>query len=144
LQNQYATIQEVPEIIFAKTPNAIQRNWRIISEFPCCPQLSTDKPLAVYAENLQPGLVFCRNDVYSSLVLKSSISDDRQSLYVISESTQGNEAVKPWALAKITYENGLFIHTSLGSFFSKDGAEKQYCLVQGLEWNGGDSINDYL
>jgi len=59
---------------------------------------------------------------------------------MISESTEG---VKPWALAKISYENGVFVHSSLGSFFSKEGAEKQFYLAQGLEWYGGDSIDDY-
>jgi hypothetical protein len=75
-------------------------------------------------------------------VFKSSASEDKQTIYVISEST-GKNSVKPLALAKITFENGKFVHTSLGSFFSQEGAEKQFCLAQGLEWHGGDSIDDY-
>jgi len=144
LQSRYSTAEVFPEIVNAITPNAIQRIWRIPSEFPCCPQELNGKPLVAYFENLQLGSVFCRNDVYSSMVLKFAISDDQQSLYVISESSEENDAVKPWTLAKITYENGLLVHTSLGSFFSKEGADKQFCLVQGLEWTGGDSIDDYL
>ncbi len=58
------------------------------------------------------------------------------------ESLEEN-AVKPWSLAKITFEDGLYIHTSLGTFFDKTGAEKQFSLAQGLEWTGGDSIDDY-
>lgn len=144
LQNQsLATIPEVPEIIMAKTLNAAQRNWRVPSEFPCCPQEYGKEPITTYAENLRTGSVFCRNNVYSSLVSKRAISDDHQSLYVISQSTEGENAVKPWGLAKITYENGLFVHTSLHNFFTQVGAEKQYCLAQGLEWSGGDSIDDY-
>ncbi|GMO50477.1 MAG: hypothetical protein Pg6C_14330 [Treponemataceae bacterium] len=50
---------------------------------------------------------------------------------------------KPWALAEITYEDGLYIHTSLGSFFGMDGAEKQFTLAQGLEWTAGDTFDDY-
>jgi hypothetical protein len=53
------------------------------------------------------------------------------------------DAIKPWALAKIIFENDLYIHTSLGSFFTKEGVEKQYTLAQGLEWTRGDSIDDY-
>ena len=52
-------------------------------------------------------------------------------------------AVKPWALAKVTYEDGLYAHTNNGTFFEKNGAEKAFCVVQGLEWTGGRSIDDY-
>lgn len=139
-QNQnIETIPEVPEEIKAKSSNAVQRNWRIPSEFPCCPLEDTEDPIGSYAENLKTGSVFCRNDVYTSAVLQSSISDDHQ-LFVLSETSQG---AKPWALAKITYENSVFMHTSLGSFFRKEGAEKQFYLAQGFEWYGGDSIDDY-
>jgi hypothetical protein len=77
------------------------------------------------------------------MVLQSALSDDRQSLYVMTQSSEGDKAVKPWALAKITYEDGLFVHTNIQSFFTLEGAEKQYTLAQGLEWTGGDSIDDY-
>lgn len=141
--NQVATTPKVPDIIKAKTLNAVQRNWRVPSEFPCCPQSYNDEPILAYAEKLRKGLVFCQNDAYSSLVSKSAISDNRQSLYVISESTEGENALKPWALAKITYEDGLFVHSNLHNFFTQEGAEKQYCIAQGLEWNGADSMDDY-
>lgn len=143
-QNKQAeTEPEVSDLILSSTLNAAQRNWKVPSEFPFCPQDITDDPISTYFENLQTGSLFFRNDIYSSLVLKCAISDDRQSIYVLSESTIGKESIKPWALAKITYENGLFVHTSLYSFFTLEGAEKQYCLAQGLEWAGGDSIDDY-
>jgi hypothetical protein len=37
----------------------------------------------------------------------------------------------------------IFSDTSLGSFFSEEGAEKQFCLAHGHDWEGGDSIHDY-
>jgi hypothetical protein len=144
LQKEHVeSVPKFPEIIKSKTLNALQRDWRVPSEFPCCPQEYGAEPIAAYAQKLRIGSVFCRNDVYSSTVSKSTISGDRQSLYVISKSTENRDAVKPWALAKITYEDGLFLHTSLGNFFTQEGVEKQYCLAQGLEWTGGDSIDDY-
>lgn len=140
VQNQRVeTTQEIPDIISARTFNAVQRNWRIASEFPCCPQEYADDPIQAYAENLKADSVFCRNDVYTSLVFKSGIANDRQSLYVISES---KGAIKPWALAKITYEDDRFVHTSLHNFFTQQGVEKQYCLAQGLEWTGGETFDD--
>lgn len=131
---------EFPDIVMAKTLNATQRNWRIPSEFPCCPQKYSGEPLVAYAEKLEADSVFCLNDHYSSLVSKSAISNDYQSLFVVTES---KDAIKQWALAKVTYENDLFVHESLGTFFTQEGVEKQYCLAQGLEWSGGDSIDDY-
>lgn len=142
IQNPYAyTTPVVPDMIMSKTLRAAQRNWKVLSEFPCCPQEYTDAPIVAYAEKLEIGSVFCRNDVYSSLVSQRWISDDYQSLYVISESIEGG-AIKPWALAKITYENDLLVHTSFPTFFTKEGAEKAYCQELGLEWLGGETFDD--
>lgn len=126
----------------SKTAGAAQLNWRLPMEFPCCPQEYVAAPLIAYTERLEASAVFCRNEVYSSLVSKRAMSDDCQSIYVISESIKGSGSVKPWALAKITYEDDLFVHTSIGSFFSQEGAEKQYCMELGLEWLGGDTFDD--
>ena len=137
-------VPDAPEIIDSKTLNAAQRNWKVPSEFPCCPQERVKEPLIAYAKELKAGSVFCQNDAYTSLVYKRATSDDGESIYVIAESTEGENAVKPWALSMITFENGLYVHTSLGSFFTKEGADKQYHLDQGLEWTGGDTFDDYI
>lgn len=134
---------DVRDIVKSKTLNAVQLNWLVPSEFPCCPKEIADEPITAYAEKLKAGSIFCHNEVYSSIVFKSTISGDRRSLYVISKSAESKGAVKPWALAEITYDDGLFLHTSLGNFFTQEGVEKQYCLARGLEWTGGDSIDDY-
>ncbi|MHA2278033.1 MAG: HNH endonuclease signature motif containing protein [Candidatus Kariarchaeaceae archaeon] len=140
--SEFFSKPDITIITESLTPNAVQRKWKTPSEFPCCPKEYADEPIKTYANNLITDSVFCRNNLYSSLVFKSSASEDKQTIYVISEST-GKNSVKPLALAKITFENGKFVHTSLGSFFSEEGAEKQFCLAQGLEWRGGDSIDDY-
>ena len=31
----------------------------------------------------------------------------------------------------------------ISTFFTKEGAEKAFCLAQGLKWTGGCSIDDY-
>ena len=132
-----------PELILAKTQGAAQKDWRVPSEFPCCPQEACKDPIASYAERLKEGTLFARNDIYESMVLQFTLMNDSQAIFVMTESCHERDAIKPWALAKITYENGLYIHTSLGSFFTKEGAEKRYTLAQGIEWTGGDSIDDY-
>lgn len=144
-QDQHSgIIPKVQDLINSKTLNALQRNWRIPSEFPCCPQTLADEPLKAYVDKLIAGSIFCLNDTHSNLVTKSTLADNQQSILIISESTEGENALKPWALAKITYEDGLFVHTSLGNFFTKEGAEKQYYLAQGQVWTGGKSMDDYI
>lgn len=140
---QFQTKSAVPDIIMSKTVNAAQRNWKVPSEFPCCPKESDEDPIFRYADNLKPGSIFCQNDLYSNVVLRSALTGDGQAILIMTESTVGEKATKPWAIAKITYEKELFVHTSINTFFTKEGAEKQFCLAQGLEWTGGDSIDDY-
>lgn len=137
-----ATILEEPDTIPSLTLGATQRNWRTPTEFPYTPQASGDSSLIAYAENIKTGEVFCHNEYSTSLVVSCGFSEDRQSFYVMTESSKKEDAVKPYALVKITYENGLFVHSGC-TFFSKEGAEKQFTLAQGLEWSGGDSIDDY-
>ncbi len=140
--NPVEKIQKEPDYVMSLTPGAAQRNWRTPSEFPCTPQGGGDNPLATYAENLKEGNTFAQNQYGASLIINSGFSEGRQALYVMTESSEGEAAIKRYALAKITYENGLFIHTGR-TFFTKEGAEKQFTLAQGLEWTGEDSIDDY-
>ncbi|MCL2469116.1 MAG: HNH endonuclease [Alphaproteobacteria bacterium] len=134
---------ESPQVVTAKTSGAAQRNWRTPSEFPCCPQEAGNNPIASYVDQLKEGATFVRNHIYESVILRFAVSNDGQSIFVITENSGKADTIKPWALARITYEHGLYIHTNLGNFFSSEGAEKQFALIQGLEWTGGDSIDDY-
>jgi len=135
-------ISEISDLVMAKTLNAAQRDWQTPTEFPCTPQEIGENSLVAYSENIKEGGIFCRNQYDTTIVLKSAFSEDRQSIYVMTESSKGKEAIKAYALLKVTYENGLFVHTGR-TFFSIEGAEKQFTLAQGLEWTGGDSIDDY-
>lgn len=137
-------IEEELEFINSLTPNAVQRvrNWKTPSEFPCCPQESTSNPIADYSANLKVGNVFSRNQYTSSIVERFAISKDENTLWIMCES--GDEyPIKPYSLAEVTNQNNVFVHNSLGTFFEKGGAEKQFALVQGLEWTGNDTIDDY-
>lgn len=124
------------------TPNAIQRNWCTPSEFPFTPQIIGNNPLISYANNLIKGKVFSHNKYGSSLVVDSGFSENYKSLFVMTEAHNDNVNIKKYALTKVTYENGLFVHSG-HTFFSKEGAEKEFTIAQGLKWLGGDSIDDY-
>lgn len=130
---------EISDLVMAKTPGAAQRKWHVPTKFPCCPQKSDVQPIAAYAANLVAGVVFSQNDFSTHKVLETALIDDDQAICVMCES----DGLKPWSLAKISFEDGLYVHTSISTFFCKEGAEKQFYLYRGLEWTGRDSIDDY-
>lgn len=140
----YIEEEEKVEFINSLTPNAAQkvRNWKTPSEFPCCPQEETDNPITAYIANLNVGAIFSRNQYTSSIIESFAISNDEKTLWIMCKSGDENP-IKPYSLAEITYQDNLFIHGSLGTFFEKIGVKKQFILAQGLEWTGGDSIDDY-
>ena len=135
--------EEVLELTTSLTPNAVQKNWKTPCEFPYCPQTVADNPIIIYAKNIKIGKAFSQNPYFNSIVSDLAISKDENTLWVMCKNSD-DEAIKPWTLAQVTYENDLFVHESLGSFFGKDGAEKYFTLAQGLEWTGGDTHDDFV
>ena len=131
------------EFIISLTPNAVQKgqNWRIPSEFPCCPQEKHNNPITSYFKNLGIGDIFSRNQYTSSIIERYAISKDENILRILCKSGDENP-VKPYYLAEVTYQDNVFVHTSLGTFFQIDGAEKQFTILQGLEWTGGETFDD--
>lgn len=136
--------EDVVELINSLTPNAVQKvqNWKTPSEFPCCPKEKSEHPIANYISNVTIGAIFSRNQYTSSIVEQYAISKDENTLWIMCKSGEENP-IKPYALAEVTYQNDVYIHNSLGTFFEKNGAEKQFTLIQGLEWTGEDTIDDY-
>ena len=53
-------------------------------------------------------------------------------------------AVKPWRLCTITFENNLFVHKVYMTCFEKDGADKYFLVLQGREneWTGGTVFDE--
>lgn len=132
---------EIPELISSLTSSAVQKNWKTPCEFPCCPQDITDNPIAAYITNLNAGKVFSQNQYSQSITEDFAVSKDTSVLWVMCRSSDGN-AMKPYSLSEVTFENNCFVHNSLGSFFKKNGAEKQFTLAQGLEWTGGTTFDE--
>lgn len=136
-------IENKLEIINSLTPNAVQKvqNWKTPSEFPCCPQEKFDTPITAYSKNLNIGDIFSRNQFTSSLIERFEISKDQKTLWILCKSGEENP-IKPYSLAEVTYQDDVFVHNSLGTFFQKDGAEKQFTIVQGIKWTGGETFDD--
>ncbi len=132
-----------PVIILSKTQNALQKNWKTPSEFPMCPQIINESPLGNYYNNIKLEEVFSRNQ-YNDLIVKDfSISKDKDNLWVICFSSNAS-SMKPWFLTQVNFENNKFVHISLGSYFKKDGVEKEFIIAQGIEWMGGETFDDLV
>ena len=129
---------EAHDLVRAKTPGAVQRKWRVPTEFPCCPKKVKSEPIATYASSLTVGAVFSCNDLSIHKVLEVAVINDGNTICVMCES----DGLKPWSFAKVTFEDGVYVHESNGTFFEKAGAEKALCIAQGLEWTGGDTFDD--
>ena len=131
--------QEKLDVIDSLTTMAKQKDWKTPTKFVCCPENVDGDPILCYLENLHEDAIFTENQYGESTIVKYA-SVDNKAIVII---TAIPSSIKPLALVKVTYENGYYLHTSLGSFFTDEGAEKQFTLAQGLEWAGGDSIDDY-
>ena len=147
---QKAEIEEMNRRIYEEqyglkeslTPGALQLNWKVPSEFPLCPAQHSPTPLQDYLANLKTGEVFCHNDVYESVVFKADISENGNTLAVIttSEHVKGGSG---YVLCTITYQDGHFIHENQHSYFEEIDAEKYFTLALGREWTGGDVFDDF-
>jgi len=137
---QNAEEPEPDDLIESKTPGAIQKKWKVPSEFPNCPSEFSANALEEYHERLKEGEVFSRNDFYESKVVSAELSESSETLVVLSNSSNG---VKDWSLARVSVEDRLFVHEGLGTFFTLEGATKRYVIERGLKWEGGNTFDDY-
>jgi len=134
-----------PEYIDSLTPWAQQKydNWKTPTEFPCTPSDGEEKSLDAYLKKLKPGCVFAKNQYGVSIVDKAAFNKDKNAL-IVKTFIASQENVKSGGHnSKITIENGYFIHETIGSYFSSEGAEKYFTLAIGEEWTGGDVFDDY-
>lgn len=133
--------EQTPELVASKTIGAVQRNWQVPAEFPLCPDASCDAPLKTYFDRLRTGMVAVVSPLGDTRVGKAAMSEDGRAVFLLGEHGEG--AIKPWSLAQITYEDGQFVHESYGTFFTPEGADKEFTLIQGLIWEGGDTFDDF-
>lgn len=130
-----------PPLVASKTPGAMQRNWQVPAEFPLCPDTTAIAPLATYLERLTKGAIAVISPWGETKVGDVAMLTGGNAICLLGE--HGEDSIKPWSIARITFENGQFVHDSQGTFFMRDGAEKAFALAQGLPWDGGEVFDDY-
>ena len=133
--------ETIAEIVTSKTPGAVQRNWKVPAEFPLCPGTFEDMPIATYHRRLKEGAVVVVSPFDETKVGKAAVSADGTTLFIL--GNHGDGAIKQWSLAQVIFEDDKFVHESLGTFFTRDGAEKEFTLAQGLLWEGGETFDDF-
>lgn len=121
------------------TPRAKQLDWKTPTEFPQIPTEITATPLQDYLARLPKGAIYTRNRWGESPVYDAAMSEDGSHLSVVTEIS----GVTHYALSEVTFENGFFVHKSIRTFFTEEGAQKYFTESRGLKWKGGDVLEDY-
>jgi hypothetical protein len=117
--------------------NAIQRNWKTPTKFGMCPDECSSEALSEYAARLKFGTVFACNSFGES---RTVVAEEGTGFLSVLCNLPENP-IKKWALTKVTVENGKFIHESVRTYFSLQGALKEYCTLLGDPFE--ESIDDY-
>ena len=93
--------------------------------------------LSEYAERLKFGKVFARNPFGESLAV---IAGEKDGLLCVLCRLCEN-SIKEWALTKVTVENGNYVHESVRTYFTLQGALKVHCNLLDVPFE--ESIGDY-
>ena len=137
--HKHFTAERTSPLIDSLTPLAKQKDWITPTTFVCCPAEIDGDPLLCYLKNLSVDAIFAESQYGRSTIVKYATIDNNAIVII----TTIPSPVKPLGLVKVTFEDGYYLHTNLGSFFTEEGAEKEFVLAQGLEWTGGDTFDDY-
>ena len=98
--------KEIKPLTKSLTPNCYQKNWRVPSAFPFCPEEVIERPLVQYYNCIRTGEVFAVNDKYpDSFVLDKAYGKNNESILILCT----REGMKPWVLAEVVFEDEKFI-----------------------------------
>lgn len=141
--NNTSIAKENNNIKKAQSPEtALQMNWRTPTEFPCCPSKFQNDGLKEYFNNLKEGYEFSKNKYTKHIVMDKALTKEDTELLVVSKDLS-IDPVKPYGLVRVYCSGGQFIHESISTFFEENGVRKYFTEMQGLKWEGGDSIDNY-
>lgn len=121
------------------TPGAKQLEWKTPTEFPQTPKDLSDTPLLDYLARLQKGVIYTKNQWGESPVYDAAMAENGSHLAVVTEIS----GVTHYALSEVTFENGFFVHKSIRTFFTEEGAQKYFTESLGKIWTGGEVFEDF-
>jgi hypothetical protein len=140
LQRWEVGLGREPGLEMALTPWCAQYMWRANAYFPCCPQGFRVDPIEDYFQNLKVGAVLAYSeddDISLKLtVIRSVILKKKSSILAMSKWADSK-----WSIVGIERDEKSkhFIHFILGSYSSKDEAEKAFFAKNELTdfWSEG-------
>ena len=129
---------------FAKEKKYAQQPYKLITtalptKFYCIPQEPTERPLQAYYDNAQIGMLFASNSYAKPFVFDKALSVDRSRFVMMGKDIYG--AVKPWVVYSVTW-NGKDYHYRVYGHFDYYSALKDFTILQGKEWLGGETLSD--
>lgn len=128
------------DLIDSLTLGAVQKKWKTPNEFPLCPATIGENTLDEYLQHLKEGEVFSRDQYGEAKVVSAALTESLDALVVMCNKP----GVKDWSLARVYIEDQHIVHEARGTYFRLDGAQKYFTLERGLEWEGGDTFDDYV
>lgn len=129
---------------FAKEKKYAKQPYVVITtalptKFNCIPQQITETPLKTYFDNSEIGMLFASNSFAKPFVFDKAISLDRSRFVMLGKDIYG--AIKPWVVYGVTW-NGREYHHKVYGHFDYYSALKDFTILQGKEWLGGETLSD--
>ncbi len=121
-----------------QTPVVIGQQIR--TKYYCIPQNFANDPIKMYFENVQIGYLFASNYIAKPFVFDKAMSLDKKSFVVMAKDIYG--AIKPWVVYSINWNGRNYFH-KVFAHFDYLSALKDFTILKGKEWTGGDVIDDY-
>lgn len=109
------------------------------TKFYCIPQQITNTPLKAYYDNSEIGMLFASNSYAKPFVFDKAISLDKSRFVMMGKDIYG--AVKPWVIYAVTWNGREFYHR-VSAHFDYYSALKDFTILQGKEWLGGETLTD--
>ena len=114
-------------------------NARKSTKFYCCPHHVSSSPLQEYYDNIEIGMLFASNSYAKPFVFDKANAIDNKSFVVLGKDIY--KAVKPWVVYSVSW-NGRDYYYRVKAHFDYQSALKDFTLLQGIEWRGGNTLSD--
>ncbi|MCR4915936.1 MAG: hypothetical protein K6A96_09300 [Prevotella sp.] len=111
----------------------------IPTKFYCIPQQIKSDPVLTYYNNTETGMLFASNYYAKPFVFDKAISLDRKRFVMMGKDIYG--AIKPWVVYAVSWNGREFYHKAYGHF-NYYSALKDFYVLQGREWAGGETLSD--
>lgn len=126
---------------FCDSPNVLQSGAVTHCYFPLCPK-DGNISLEEYANILQPGTLFEKNNYGDSIVIDREITVSEDGSPILYVGVSIPSTIKPYGDMIIYKERGKIIHQIGTTYFDKRSIDRTLCKIRGQEWDDKNPIID--